>query len=107
MNKVKFKIGKEIDEIEDLIEAYEFAQNNKLDEKNLLNCHKIFSDSLLIRSKRGKYRNEQIGVFGRSGLACMAVEPEFIEKEMKLFFQDLHELINTELMKLRFFISHP
>ena len=69
MNKDKFKAGKEIEEIEDLIEAYEFAQNNKLNEKNLLNCHKIFSDTLLIRSKRGKYRNEQVGVFGKSGLA--------------------------------------
>jgi Fic family protein len=85
MNKDKFKVGKEIEEIEDLIEAYEFAQNNKLNEKNLLNCHKIFSDTLLIRSKRGKYRIEQVGVFGKSGLAYMAVEPEFVEKEMKFF----------------------
>jgi hypothetical protein len=55
MNKDKFRIGKEIEEIEDLIETYGFAQNNKLSERNLLNCHKIFSDTLLIRSKRGKY----------------------------------------------------
>ena len=96
MNIDKFKIGKEIEEIEDLIEAYEFAQNNKLDEKNFLNCHKTFSDTLLIRSKRGKCRIEQVGVFGRSGLAYMAVEPEFIQKEMKLFFQDLDELILSD-----------
>src|SRR6056297_4182126 len=87
MNKDKFKVGKEIEEIEDLIEAYEFAQTSKLNEKNLLNCHKIFSDTLLIRSKRGKYRIEQVGVFGNSGLAYMAVEPEFVEKEMKVFFR--------------------
>ena len=52
LNKDKFKAGKEIKEIEDLIEAYEYAQTNKLNEQNLLNCHKIFSDTLLIRSKR-------------------------------------------------------
>jgi len=86
MNKDKFKVGKEIEEIEDLIEAYEFAQNNKLNERNLLNCHKRFSDTLLIRSKRGKYRIEQVGVFGKSGVEYMAVEPEFVEKEMKVFF---------------------
>jgi len=68
MNKDKFKAGKEIEEIEDLIEAYEFAQTNKLNEKNLINCHKIFSETLLIRSKRGKYRIEQVRVFGKSGL---------------------------------------
>ncbi len=103
MNKEKFKAGKEIEEIEDLIEAYEFAQNNKLNEKNLLNCHKIFSDTLLIRSKRGKYRIEQVGVFGQSGLAYMAVEPELVEKEMKVFFLDLDELINADLNEIEVF----
>jgi Fic family protein len=103
MNKDKFKVGKEIVEIEDLIEAYEFAQNNRLNEKNLLNCHKIFSDTLLIRSKRGKYRIEQVGVFGKSGLAYMAIEPEFVEKEMKTIFQDINELISTNLNETEVF----
>ena len=89
MNKDKFKVGKEIEEIEDLIEAYTFAQTNPLNEKNVLNCHKLFSKTLLIKSKRGKYRVEQVGVFGKTGLAYLAVEPEFVEKEMKLFFHDL------------------
>ncbi len=103
LNKDKFKTGKEIEEITDLIEAYEFAQANRLNEKNLLHCHKIFSDTLLIRSKRGKYRTEPIGVFGRSGLAYMAVEPAFVEAEMKVFFQDLHELIVSELDEFEVF----
>lgn len=103
MNKDKFKEGKEIEEIEDLIEAYGFAQDNKLNEKNLLNCHEIFSDTLLIRSKRGKYRVEQVGVFGESGLTYMAVEPEFVEKEMKVFFQDINELISSDLNEIEVF----
>lgn len=103
LNKDKFKAGNEIEEIEDLIEAYEFAQNNKLNEINLLNCHKIFSDTLLIRSKRGKYRNEQVGVFGKSGLAYMAIEPELVEKEMKVLFQDINELISSELNEIEVF----
>src|SRR6056297_1124231 len=53
MNKDKFKVGKEIEEIEDLIIAYDFAQNNKLAEDNMLHCHKILSKTLLIESKRG------------------------------------------------------
>lgn len=103
MNKDKFKVGKEIEEIEDLIEAYSFAQNNRLNEKNLLNCHKIFSDTLLIRSKRGKYRIEQVGVFGKSGLAYLAIEPEYVEKEMNIFFQDINELISTKLNETEVF----
>lgn len=103
LNKDKFKVGKEIEEIENLIEAYEFAQCNKLNEKNLLNCHKIFSDTLLIRSKRGKYRIEQVGVFGKSGLAYMAVEPEFVEREMDLLFKDVKELISIDLNEIEVF----
>jgi len=69
LNKEKFKVGKEIDEIENLIEAYSFAQNNSLTEVNVLECHKTLADTLLIKSKRGHYRNETVGVFGKSGLA--------------------------------------
>lgn len=103
LNKDKFKIGKEIEEIEDLIKAYEFAQNNTLNEINLLTCHKIFSETLLIKSKRGKYRIEQVGVFGKSGLAYMAIEPEFVEKEMQTFFQDLEELLSSKLSEAEVF----
>ena len=103
LNKEKFKVGKEIEEIEDLIEAYEFAQKNKLNEKNLLNCHKIFSETLLIKSKRGKYRIEQVGVFGKSGLAYMAIEPEYVEKEMELFFKNIEELISSKLSESEVF----
>lgn len=97
LNKEKFKPGKEIEEIEDLIEAYEFAQKNSLTEENLLTCHKIFSGTLLIKSKRGKYRIEQLGVFGKSGLAYMAIEPEFVRQEMLTFFKDIETLISSNL----------
>jgi Fic family protein len=118
LNKDNFKVGKEIEEIEDLIEAYEFAQNNKLNEKNLLNCHKIFSETLLIKSKRGKYRIEQVGVFGKSGLAYMAVEPDNVVSEMKKYFGELEELLLANLSEpevfyfaslihLRFAHIHP
>jgi len=103
MNKDKFKVGKEIEEIEDLIEAYTFAQTNPLNEKNVLNCHKLFSKTLLIKSKRGKYRVEQVGVFGKTGLAYLAVEPEFVEKEMKLFFHDIAALLSSKLNEIEVF----
>jgi len=103
LNKDNFKVGKEIEEIEDLIEAYEFAQNSNLNEKNLLNCHKIFSETLLIESKRGKYRIEQVGVFGKSGLAYMAVEPENVKSEMKKYFVELDELLLANLSEQEVF----
>ena len=103
MYKEKFKSGKEFEVSEDFIEAYRFAQANELNEKNLLYCHKIFSDTLLIKSKRGKYRIEQVGVFGKTGLAYMAVEPEFVKSEMSLFFQDINELLSSELNETEVF----
>lgn len=97
LSKEKFKKGKEIEEIEHLIEAYQFAQSNSLNEKNLLNCHKILSKTLLIESKRGFYRTEPVGVFGATGLAYLAVEPEFVQQEMSVFFSDIQNLISDTL----------
>lgn len=118
MNKDKFKPGKEIEEIEQLIKAYSFAQTNKLTEDNFLKTHGILSKTLLIKSKQGKYRTEQVGVFGKSGLAYLAVEPELVANEMKLFFEEIEELLNQELspaevfyfasmIHLRFVHIHP
>jgi len=118
LNKDKFKTGKEIEEIENLIEAYRFAQKHDLSENNLLISHKLLSETLLIKSKRGKYRIEKVGVFGKLGMAYLAVEPEFVEKEMKILFRDISDLLNISLTKqevfyfaslihLRFVHVHP
>lgn len=118
LSKQKFKTGKEIREIENLIVAYKFAQQNILTEANLLNSHKIFSEALLIKSKRGKYRKGQVGVFGKSGIAYLAIEPEFVAKEMKILFDQITVLIETilteqeifyfaSLIHLRFIHIHP
>ena len=54
LSKEKFKTGKEIEEIEDLVAAYAFAQENTLNGANLLKCHKIFSKTSYINlNKRG------------------------------------------------------
>ena len=97
LNGQKVKAGKEISEIENLVKAYKQAQNIELTEDSLLNCHRILSETLLIRSKRGKYRTEQVGVFGKSGLSYLAVEPEFVRQEMKLLFAGIAVLLSSEL----------
>lgn len=118
MNKLKFKDSKEFDEIEDLIAAYKFAQANELDEKNMLLCHKFLSKTLLIDSKRGNYRTEKVGVFGKTGLIYLAIEPEYVQQEMKYLFNDIYQLLNTKLataevfyyasmIHLRFVHIHP
>jgi len=99
LSQEKFKPHKEIQEIENLVRAYEFAQSNPLTEKNFLQCHKIFSKTLVIKSKQGKYRDEKVGVFGQSGLVYLAIEPELVKETMGDFFVDLGALLKMELSK--------
>ena len=80
LSNEKFKRGKEIKEIEDLILAYDFAQKEILSQKNFLKIHRILSETLLIASLRGKYRNDKVGVFGESGLVYLAIEAEFVKQ---------------------------
>ena len=97
LSKEIFKPGKEIEEIENLVKAYLFAQQNELNERNFLTCHKILSETLLIKSKRGKYRDEQVGVFGKSGLTYLAIEPEFVKAKMQELFSDISILLQEPL----------
>jgi Fic family protein len=99
----KFKSHKEIQEIENLILAYEFAQSNPLTEKNFLQCHKIFAKTLVIKSKQGKYRTEKIGVFGQSELVYLAIEAEYVKDTMSEFFKDLDWLLMHDLTKSQVF----
>ncbi len=93
----------EIDEINNLIQAYEFAQNNKLNEDNLLQAHKLLSKNLLIKSKQGKYRTEPVGVFSSTGLNYMAIEPEFLKNAMETFFQTVENLLKEKLNEIESF----
>lgn len=103
LSQEKFKPQKEIQEIENLITAYQFAQTHLLTEKNLLQCHQILAKTLLIKSKQGKYRNEKVGVFGSTGLVYLAIEPELVQSAMTDFFDDLRVLLKTDMSKSKIF----
>jgi Fic family protein len=93
----KFKPGKEIKEIEDLILAYDLAQKEILNQKNFLKIHNILSETLLISSLRGKYRKDKVGVFGESGLVYLAIESEFVEETMNELFSGIEKLLTNNL----------
>lgn len=109
---------KEYSEITELVDAYNFAQKNKLTENNLLKAHEILSKSFLIKNYRGKYRDDKVGVFDQHGLVYLAVEPENVAKEMKLFFTAIDKLLKRDMnirevfyfasmLHLRFAHIHP
>jgi len=95
--KTKAKPQKEVQEIEDLISAYNFAQETMLTEQNLLKAHKILSKQFLIASSRGKYRTAKVGVFGQSGLVYLAIEAEYVAGFMKSFFEEISTLLTATL----------
>ena len=103
LSQEKLKPHKEIQEIENLILAYEYAQSNPLTEKNFLQCHKIFAITLVTKSNQGKYRSEKVGVFGQSGLVYLAIEPELVKEAMRVFFKDLNVLLKKDLSKSEVF----
>lgn len=95
--KMNFEKPKEVEEIEDLVSAYDFARIHPLNEKHFLHTHFLLSATLLIDSKRGIYRDDRVGVFWSTGLVYLAIEPEFVTIEMKKLFEDIQELVAKEL----------
>lgn len=105
-----FPQKKEEQEIENLILSYQFAENNRLEEKNFLQAHKISSQTLLPLSQQGKYREQKVGVFGKFGLVYMAVEPENVEKKMSILFTEISHFLEEKKNKSKtetfFFASY-
>lgn len=94
--KMAFK-PKEVDEVEDLVSAYKFAVDNKLNEKNFLQAHKILSKHLLAPFARGKYRKITMGVWGSEGRVYQAVEFDLVQGLMEDLFEDIKYLLTLDL----------
>jgi len=95
--KLNSSKSKDVEEIENLIESYTFAQKNNLTEKTFLNTHKIASKTLLIKSKRWTYRDDKVWVFWKEWLIYLAIEAEYVEEKMWELFEDIDFLLEYEL----------
>lgn len=94
---------KEIREIEELIAAYQFARENDLSPYAVLKAHEILTQSILVKSERGKIRTVRVGVRNRGRLIYLAVEPEFIEQELEKLFDDISLLQKSKLTTTEIF----
>jgi len=94
-------------EIEDLLLAYRLAEKTELNLENLLLVHKILSKNLLIKEKRGVWRDEKRGVFSSIGLVYMAVESDKVPEIMKQFMEEIQGLLKQKLTleKMFYFAS--
>jgi Fic family protein len=88
---------KEIAEVQDLVDAYEHAKSQKLNEKNLLSVHKLLSRHLVTKSRQGSYRSERIGVFIKEGLVYLGIEEILVAHEMSELFNVIRELLSQKL----------
>ncbi len=93
----KFKPQKEVAEIDNLVQAYQYAQSHDLNEPAFLKCHTLFSKTLLIKSKRGRYRDEKVGIFSAKGLVYLAIEPEYVAGKMRELYNGIEQLLNSKL----------
>ena len=90
---------KEIKEIEELIEAYQFAGENNLSIGNILKAHEILTQSILIKKERGKIRKVKVGVRSEGRLIYLAVEPECIKGELEKLFADTTSVVSDSIIK--------
>ena len=94
---------KELREIEDLISAYQFARENELTLDNILKAHEILTTSILVKKERGKIRKVKVGVRSDGRLIYLAVEPEFVKRELIKLLSDISVLLKTKLTTTEIF----
>jgi len=84
--------------IDDLYEAYRFAQKNKLHAVTLQQAHTYLTRHLLASSRQGVFRTGLMYVMTTDGwIEYVATAPDKVESEMMKWYADLDTLLNTEL----------
>lgn len=84
--------------IDDLYNAYLYAQGHALNEKNLKKAHQLLSRHLLAKAWQGKYRPQNMYVATDEGkIEYVAAPPQWVEGEMQKFFADLALLYKASL----------
>lgn len=84
--------------IDDLYEAYLFAQKTKLSAGNLEKAHTLLTRNILQKSQQGKMRSGNMYVLTKEGnIEYAAVAPDKVRSEMKKFYADIETLHTVEL----------
>lgn len=84
--------------IDDLYDAYLFAQKNKLNQKNLEQAHQLLTSYILQKSNQGKIRKGNMFVVTKDGkIEYVACSPDKLATELKKFYLDLEALISADL----------
>ncbi|WP_200890677.1 Fic family protein [Pedobacter lusitanus] len=84
--------------IDDLYDAYTFAQNNRLNSENIAAAHRLLSKHILNKSAQGNFRKHNMYVSTPDGrIEYVAALPGQVPDAMDKFYRDLDLLTGAEL----------
>lgn len=83
---------------DDLYQAYEFIEKNSLTLKNVQKAHSQLSESLLPKSQQGLIRRNPMFVLNsKDQIEYVAAPSNILETELDKLFDDINDLLNSEL----------
>ena len=84
--------------IDDLYNAYLFAQQNPLHKENLLKTHEILGKHIVATAWQGKHRNQNMFVTTSDGrIEYVAAIPSQVDSEMEKLYADIETLCKASL----------
>jgi Fic family protein len=84
--------------IDDLYNAYIFAQNNALNEINVAKAHTLISKNIVAKNYQGKLRNNNMYNATEEGqIEYVAISPFELKAEMEKFYTDLTILLDQKM----------
>lgn len=84
--------------IDDLYEAYQFAQQSALNPETLLQSHQLLTQHILQQSQRGAIRTGNMYVTTPDGkIEYVASPPSMVKTELEKLYKDIAWLIDAEL----------
>lgn len=95
------KKTKSIQEIDDLIRAYKYAQQSTITEAHLLTAHRYVSATLLAQNKayQGSYRNKEVTIrnMHTGAVVYQGAPATIVPHEMQRLIADIHSLTEQDL----------
>lgn len=89
---------KYIEATNDLYNAYVFAQENELSDKNLLKAHKLLSKNLIVKEAQGKIRTHDELIYAEDGnILYTATQKELVKAEFIKLVEDIETLLKEEI----------
>ncbi len=84
--------------IDDLYNAYLFAQKNPINEVNIGQAHQLLTKNILPKNRQGKIRASMMFVTTPNGkIEYVAASPFVVKQELEKFYEDLEMLVKQDL----------